>query len=869
MIFQSIKRLKSGIAMFLAMVMVFSTTTITNVSAAEVYVTDALYFNEFHDVVLQTTTPSAIGSIAIAPSVALLIYMTTDADYSEIEAGDEVTVTVRWTSAMIPTNLITIEVINEEIDGISNEAQILINDASNITFTSGGTYRPISNLVIGNDVVTFTSGTQVHGSGFQNELIFRVQAPPSAGSFGLSVMVGIPANPTLGTNIVERTFNVGSGFYIRSSEDVVVGDMPFNIFGQTGRENVSGTDFMVGFNIAHVDDPSTQRLGHADPTASDGSFNFAQLSFPSNAQEGTHIVTALLFDADGDEISAADPIFIEYVKPSPSINLNLSHDRVVGSESFRIYGDIEDDDVFFILGTISRYDDPGNHVYLLDLIMGPFPSNIVEFEFFKNLASQQDGRFIVEVTVLDGVGDEIARAEAEIEFVRYELTPTNPRCELTNLARDYRGAVMSASSSLNAARNAAWTNNGIRYVLPPLPLPHPSWQALTDGPEYLMVDFGEIKEFNRVVIFQNAHRIRNYALEYSIDGAIWYALTQGNNFAQTNSYGISFLDYMHHERVAGQFVRLRIGHSSLATPVSVFEFEVYNMPNMYNVTVSGIDVNTNVVINSPTTQPYIAGRTHQIIAPEIPGYTLIDALVNGVRTNPVGGDRVNVNVIGNMDIVFRYGITRYITVRHVRAGANESLIEDLVVQRAEGSTVQIIASSVEAHVVSGALVNGMGVPLVSGNRVNVTITGNMEVVFEHNVRPPNRIIGVDYAGGSFRGWNQPTNHIGLWRNRELSLIVTGRAMYNNVPVPYARIVVGVYNPSSPINSSNVGYGRRAESSVVITDSDGYFRATFTPFVLTRTHDSRDLGHIYIRNANAAFTNPIWRHAASFQRGVIR
>lgn len=152
------------------------------------------------------------------------------------------------------------------------------------------------------------------------------------------------------------------------------------------------------------------------------------------------------------------------------------------------------------------------------------------------------------------------------------------------------------------------------------------------------------KEFNRVVIFQNGHRISDYTLEYSVDGIVWHVFAQDDHFREQNSNGISFLDYTHYERITGQFVKLRAGHTSPnIAGISIFEFEVYNMPNMYNVIVRGIDANTGEELAFGT-QSHVAGRINSITAPVIPGYTVFGVLVDGERTTLVGSNRVNVNV---------------------------------------------------------------------------------------------------------------------------------------------------------------------------------------------------------------------------------
>jgi len=146
----------------------------------------------------------------------------------------------------------------------------------------------------------------------------------------------------------------------------------------------------------------------------------------------------------------------------------------------------------------------------------------------------------------------------------------NPPCEDTNLARDFRGAVMTASSE-HPQRPATLTNNGIRSGLPRY-----SWIAEGVGSEWLMVDFGQMRSFNTVRIYQAGMRISDYRFEYSVDGEHWTSFHQGSRMLveSPNHYEARAENTMH-----AQFVRLYSGRSNHpTTPIAVFEFEVYYLP---------------------------------------------------------------------------------------------------------------------------------------------------------------------------------------------------------------------------------------------------------------------------------------------------
>ena len=143
----------------------------------------------------------------------------------------------------------------------------------------------------------------------------------------------------------------------------------------------------------------------------------------------------------------------------------------------------------------------------------------------------------------------------------------NTPCPDTNLACSSLGAVMTASSE-HPQRRAALTNNGTRSGLPAT-----AWIASGVGSEWLMVDFGQIRSFNTVRIYQAGMRISDYRFEYSVDGSSWTSFHQGSRMLveSPNHYEARVENTIH-----AQFVRLYSGRSNHpTTPIAAFEFEVY------------------------------------------------------------------------------------------------------------------------------------------------------------------------------------------------------------------------------------------------------------------------------------------------------
>jgi len=149
---------------------------------------------------------------------------------------------------------------------------------------------------------------------------------------------------------------------------------------------------------------------------------------------------------------------------------------------------------------------------------------------------------------------------------------SNQPCPDTNLARDYRGTVMTASSE-RLQRRAIYTNNGVRNHSQ---LIQHSWQADEADYEWLMADFGWVWSFNTVRIYQAGTRTRDYRLEYSINGIAWNTFHTGTHMLVQSP---SYYEVRLPNRTQARFVRLVSERSNQpATPIAVFEFEVYFMP---------------------------------------------------------------------------------------------------------------------------------------------------------------------------------------------------------------------------------------------------------------------------------------------------
>jgi len=160
-----------------------------------------------------------------------------------------------------------------------------------------------------------------------------------------------------------------------------------------------------------------------------------------------------------------------------------------------------------------------------------------------------------------------ASAPAQRSYVTLKRGGFNLPCHDTNLACSSLGAEMTASSE-HPQRPATLTNDGVTSGLPRY-----SWLAEGVGSEWLMVDFGQIRSFDAVRIYQAGMRISDYRFEYSVDGGHWNPFHQGSRMLveSPNHYEVRTENTIH-----AQFVRLYSGRSNYpTTPIAAFEFEVY------------------------------------------------------------------------------------------------------------------------------------------------------------------------------------------------------------------------------------------------------------------------------------------------------
>ena len=354
-----------------------------------------------------------------------------------------------------------------------------------------------------------------------------------------------------------------------------------------------------------------------------------------------------------------------------SFIVETSSDIIVGDERFDVFGNVgrEFTNGNYFVGFDFIHVETGT----ISAMYSTTPEPNGDF-FFGDVQFPDDaplaGIFQVKAVLVCRITfEEITSIPIEIERVMSVLQPTNPRCADTNLAYWRNGTEMSASPSIRPPGNA---NNGDKDVSR---IGQISWQPDTLGRATLTARFETVKEFNRVVIYQHGFRLRDYEVEYSIDGTTWHNFTYAERFLGNPA----ILDYTRPVRAVGQYVRLVIGHTEGNPPAVIIEFEVYNMPGpddaqMYTLTIYKRCIDTGNDLQQPVVQQRPYGYVVPVNASDIQGFTPVRKVTGGqtVRTfiypsrhpNPAE-QTLYVTITGDTEVIIKYGAPRTLTRRYV------------------------------------------------------------------------------------------------------------------------------------------------------------------------------------------------------------
>lgn len=252
----------------------------------------------------QTVYAQQSQESGIMPRSSMKILMETSVDGQEDLSGmQDIDVTVTWQESMAVKEPVKI--------AVTEGAQILIDDVSDVVFKTAGTQKDISDLTIEDGIVKFMSGQAARGS--VCTLDFKVKAPLVAGEFNISTKVAAENAPNTRSNYIEKTFNVTSGLTIETTAETVYGDIPFDVFGQVYYVSQQETpELTVTLDVYNEDTGEmVYELTGADyPT--ENKYTIGDLVFPDYCVDGNYVVQITL--SDGWDYIGTISKTIKYVK---------------------------------------------------------------------------------------------------------------------------------------------------------------------------------------------------------------------------------------------------------------------------------------------------------------------------------------------------------------------------------------------------------------------------------------------------------------------------------------------------------------------------------------------------------------------------
>jgi len=346
-----------------------------------------------------TFMPFASYALGAVPRVALSLELNTSATpNSDVDVNQEIIVNVRFRSILAPNGEpVTVTV--------TNGAQILINDVSDVLFEANGVARPIRNIVADNNSVSFITGVPAN-TPLLNDLTFSIVAPSSAGDFSVSVLIGNPGTiPNVNVNFAERTFTAVSSIYVQTSHDVVIGNMPFNVSGGSG----DGAGNWAVAAIVHSECGFGLTIGNPlAQTDISGRFQFDPIVFPPNAPAGMYNVTVELVDSGWNQLGKA----ITSIEFIPALTVNTTYAVAYTNAPFYVYGNIEIDGSATVVMTITN--SASYNIEFFDMIQNT-QSNTYSFGPFVFTGSHAEGLYTVNVALVDSNFEEVASAQIIIE----------------------------------------------------------------------------------------------------------------------------------------------------------------------------------------------------------------------------------------------------------------------------------------------------------------------------------------------------------------------------------------------------------------------------------------------------------------------
>lgn len=243
------------------------------------------------------------------------------------------------------------------------------------------------------------------------------------------------------------------------------------------------------------------------------------------------------------------------------------------------------------------------------------------------------------------------------------------------------------------------------------------WSSAFTNAEWIAIDLGSVRTFNRVILRWEAAYGRSYHLEASTDGSAWTTV-----FTQAN--GLGGVEDLSFTRTAARYIRMRGTSRGTAYGYSLFEFEVYHAIPCTLMATAGAhgSVTPSGVVS------VLPGGSQTFTITADSGYTVDTVTVDGVSLGAVPTYTfTNVQTDHTLSATFKVPAVFNVTAS---AGPNGTISPAGVVPVIQGASQTFTLSPASGFAITGVTVDGASIGAVgSYTFTNVQATHSISATF--------------------------------------------------------------------------------------------------------------------------------------------
>lgn len=313
------------------------------------------------------------------------------------------------------------------------------------------------------------------------------------------------------------------------------------------------------------------------------------------------------------------------------------------------------------------------------------------------------------------------------------------------------GRPVTASSTESAAYQASLAVDGLTGT---------RWSSAFTEAEWIAVDLGSLRTFNRVVLRWEAAYGKSYQLEGSSDGSAWTTI-----FTQLN--GTGGVEDLGFARTAARYLRMRGTSRATAYGYSLYEFEVYHaIPCTLTATAGA-----HGSITPAGTVTVLPGGSQTFSITADSGYTVDTVTVDGVSHGAIPSYTFT-NVQGDHTLSATFKVPAVFNLT-ATAGPNGTISPAGTVPVPQGASQTFTVSPASGFAVTGVMVDGTSVGAVgsytftnvqAAHSISATFGTTGGLVWSDEFMGPD----IDSTKWAFDLGNGPTNPGPLygWGNGE-------------------------------------------------------------------------------------------------------